>query len=46
MYKAAGKSGIDLAQVQRIMEEPTAAAVAYDLHRGMEPRNVLVYTAH
>jgi molecular chaperone DnaK (HSP70) len=30
-------------KVQRIMEEPTAAAVAYDLHRGLEPRNVLVY---
>ena len=38
------QAGGDL-QVQRIMEEPTAAAVAYDLHRGTEPKNVLVYDA-
>merc|ERR1719331_3474443 len=30
-------------KVQRIMDEPTPAAVAYDLHRGTEPKNVLVY---
>jgi len=30
-------------KVHRIMDEPTAAAVAYNLHRSQAPRNVLVY---
>jgi molecular chaperone DnaK (HSP70) len=34
------KAGI---KVMRVMDEPTAAAVAYDLDRIPEPRNILVY---
>jgi len=30
-------------KVLRIMDEPTAAAVAYNLHKTMSPKNVLVY---
>merc|ERR1719389_475745 len=30
-------------KVQRIMDEPTAAAVAYDLHRSDAARHVMVY---
>lgn len=30
-------------KVMRILEEPTAAAVAYNLHRTLDVRNVLVY---
>jgi len=30
-------------KVLRVMDEPTAAAVAYNLHKSQSPRNILVY---
>ena len=30
-------------KVMRVLEEPTAAAIAYNLHKGSTVRNVLVY---